>query len=42
MKIVYVLLFLAMGLVSCRSSKYGCPSTKFSGERYKASKFKWE
>jgi uncharacterized protein YceK len=42
MRIIYVLLILAIALSGCRSSKYGCPSTKFSGERYKASKFKWE
>lgn len=27
---------------SCRSSRDGCPSTRYSGERYKATKFSWE
>lgn len=27
---------------SCRSSRDGCPSTRYSGPRFKATKFKWD
>lgn len=41
MKRVLFVCLVALVLASCSSSKYGCPGANFSGERYKASKFKW-
>ena len=37
-------IFLVVTLIatSCRSSRNGCPSTRYSGERFKATKFSWE
>ncbi len=42
MKTFFILLVLAIAVSSCSTSRYGCPGANFSGERYKATKFKWE
>ena len=41
MKRILLLGLVALVFASCSSAKYGCPGSNFSGERYKASKFKW-
>ena len=41
MKLFGLLLISVLLISGCKTSKDGCSATRFSGERYKTTKFKW-